>query len=125
MNDTSTEHSLSTAAGWTLILIVLMFLLAVCVYRNLQSIPADISYRVHSALEQAGYALGTIRIDGRDVILTGTVNVTDATRIADIIKSVHGVREVWTDLTIVSSNLLEQTLSKTRAYKTVGGKNRE
>ncbi len=125
MTEANTEHALSTAAGWTLLLIVLVFLLAVCAYRHLQSIPAGISYRVHTALEQAGYALRTIRIDGRDVILTGTVNGTDAARIADIVKSVYGVREVWTDLMIVSSSSLEQPLSKTRSHKAVGGKNRK
>jgi len=114
MHDTSTEHTLRTAAGWTIVLTALVFLLVLCIYRQLERIPEDISYRVHTALEQAGYALQGIHIEGRDVILTGTVNFTDAVRITDIVKSVHGVREVWTDLTIVSSNLPEQTLSKSQ-----------
>ena len=125
MHETKTEHTLRTTAGWTLVLTMLVFLLALCVYQKLQSIPADISYPVHTALEQAGYAIKTIRIDGRDVILTGTVNFTDAGRITDIVKSVWGIREVWADLTIVSLSLPEQTLSKSKSYNTVAGKNWE
>ncbi len=122
MNEASNEHTPSTAAGWILILIVLLFLLTLCVVRHLQSIPADISDRIHTALQQSGYALGTIRVDGRDVILTGTVNYLDAARITAIVKSVHGVREVWTELTVVSPSLPEEPLTNTGSNKLSGEK---
>ncbi len=109
MNEARIEHSLSTAISWTIVLIVLTSLLGLCVHRSLHRIPEDISQRVHSALEQAGYGLGTVRVDGRDVILTGPVVATDAVRITDTVNSVRGVREVWTELTIVSSSLMEHT----------------
>ena len=122
MTEASSEHSLITTAGWSLILIGLVFLLAICVHRNLQSIPADISHRVHSVLQQAGYALVTIRIDGRDVVVTGPANVADAARITDIVKSVRGVRVVSTGLTIVSSVPPAQALSNIRSHESIGGK---
>lgn len=126
MNEATGDHHLSFAAGGTLILAVLLFLLALCVYRHLQSIPADISYRVRTAVEQAGYAPGPIRVDGRDVILTGTVARSTATRMSAIVKSVPGVRAVRTDLTIVSSSLLRQSASSNAPLSTtVGGRTRE
>lgn len=69
---------------------LILMLLALGAYRRLASIPADISHRVYTALDKAGYPLGAIPIANRDVISINTVHVTDATRLIDIVKSCTG-----------------------------------
>ncbi len=114
MQRSDSRHELDFTFGWALILPVLVFLLILCVQRHLVEIPADISSRVQRQLEQAGYSLHTVRVDGRDVFLSGVVTTTDANRMIQIVKSVRGVGKVWMQFQLVWFERSEPAASWTR-----------
>jgi hypothetical protein len=77
----------------------LVVLLAMCVVNRLHTVPEDISKRVAGALEHSGLRVPEIRVHGRDVSVSGTLDASHAARVLAIVKSVRGVRSVRADLT--------------------------